>query len=82
MRDDEDEDYRPQRKRQRGGVDIVDALLLMFMVLMTILIPLIGIIFGCIGLASGNSRKRAQGMALLVVGIVATVGWVITWQQR
>lgn len=76
---------RIRRARVRHKVtlfdSVFDALMLCSLVLLTLVIPLVGLIVGAIALASRSGAKRSQGFALIVVGVVAMLIHAAAWMR-
>lgn len=67
---DREEPRRRRRRRRERRDREFDTPTLVALVIGTLLIPLIGVVVGTIGVASENSKKRIQGLVLLIVAIV------------
>ena len=48
----------------------------------TLIIPLVGIIVGAIAILTGNKRKQAQGVGLLVLGLFMCLVYYFSMLER
>lgn len=79
--DEEEEDYRPRRRRRKKS-DAWGAGEMTLFIILTVFIPLVGIIVGAIDLGSGGSRRRSQGGILLGLGIVMVFVHLAIYETR